>query len=186
MALLRFCCAAIVLAAMALPWGSPAHALAAAPTEYQVKAAFLFNFTQFVDWPPSAFADDGAPLVIGVLGQDRFGADLDEIVRGESVRGRPLVVRRYERVEDIGPCHILFVDRSESERLDRVLPRLSGRSILTVGEFGGFARRGGMIQFATVGNRIQLRVNLQAARAADLEISSKLLRPARIVTSGED
>jgi hypothetical protein len=179
--------AAIVAVLLALT-AAPARAQApAAPTAYQVKAVFLFNFSQFVDWPAASFADGRAPLVIGVLGSDPFGAMLDEIVRGETVNGRPLEVRRYDAVEQIGdPCHILFVGRSQDERLDAVLAALKGRSVLTVGDFEGFARRGGIIRFVTVGNKIRLRVNLAAAQDAKLTISSKLLRPAHIVASGQD
>lgn len=174
---------ASLLAVLLLVASAPALA---APTEYDVKAAFLFNFSQFVDWPEPAFADARAPLVIGVLGSDPFGGGLDEIVRGESVNGRPLVVRRYQRVADVDTCHILFIDRSEQERLGDILASLRGRSILTVGDFDGFARAGGVVRFVTAGNKIRLHVNLDAARAANLTISSKLLRPAIIVAGGQD
>lgn len=164
------------LAALVLP---PVQA--AAPTEYEVKAVFLFNFSQFVDWPAASFADSSAPLVICILGRDPFGSLIDEIVRGEMVNGRPLAVQRHAKVEETGGCHILFIDRSEHERLDRILQRMAGRSVLTVAEFDGFARRGGMIRFMTVGNKIKLRINLVAVERASLTISSKLLRPAEIV-----
>lgn len=160
--------------------------LAAAPTEYQVKAVFLFNFSQFVDWPPEAFAEPQSPLVIGVLGNDPFGADLDEIVRGETVNGRPLLVRRYRSIQELDTCHILFIDRSERDRLGQILAALKGRSILTVGDFEGFARNGGVIRFVMTGNKIRLHVNLDAARLAGLTIRAKLLRPAQIVATGED
>ena len=158
----------------------------AAPTEYQVKAVFLFNFSQFVDWPSASFADGRSPLVIGVLGSDPFGATLDEIVRDETVNGRPLAVRRYDSVEQIDACHILFIERSQDERLDAVLAALKGRNVLTVGDFAGFARRGGIIRFVTVGNKIRMHVNLAAAQEENLTISSKLLRPAHIVAPGDD
>lgn len=179
--------AAIVAVLLALAAAAPGRAQAPpAPTEYQVKAVFLFNFSQFVDWPPAAFADGRSPLVIGVLGRDPFGAMLDEIVRGETVNGRPLAVRRYESVEQVEACHILFIDRSQDSHLDADLAALKGRSILTVGDFDGFARRGGIVRFATVGNKIRLRVNLAAAQQAKLTISSKLLRPAEILAPGGD
>jgi hypothetical protein len=176
--------AAIVAVLLALAAG-PGRAQAP-PTEYQVKAVFLFNFSQFVDWPAAAFADRRSPLVIGVLGRDPFGATLDEIVRGETVNGRPLAVRRYESIEQLDTCHILFIERSQVEQFDTIIAALKGRSILTVGDFAGFARRGGIIRFVTVGNKIRLRVNLVAAQQARLTISSKLLRPAQIVEPGQD
>lgn len=151
--------------------------------EYRLKAVFLFNFAQFVEWPPSAFAEAGAPLVIGVLGEDPFGATLDETVQGERVNGHPLEVRRYRRVDEIGSCQILFVSRTEQGHLDQILDPLKDRSILTVSDADGFALRGGMIGFVTEHNHIRLRVNLDAARAANLTLSSKLLRPAQIVTT---
>jgi hypothetical protein len=154
--------------------------------EYQVKAVFLFNFAQFVDWPTNALPEPQTPLIIGVLGEDPFGAYLDEIVRGEKVNGRPLVVQRYHRVEEVKTCHILFISRSETERLEPILGSLRGRSVLTVGDAIGFAQRGGMIRFMTEKNKIHLRINLEAAKAASLTISSKLLRPAEIVAPGKD
>lgn len=158
----------------------------AGPTEYQIKAVFLFNFTQFVDWPPTAFSDAQTPLIIGVLGDDPFGAYLDETLRGERAKERPLVVQRYRRPAEIKACHVLFISRSESARLDEILASLRGRNILTVGDFEGFAKRGGMMRFLTQGNKTRLRINLEAAKAANLTISSKLLRPAEIIGRGQD
>lgn len=155
------------------------------PNEYQVKAVFLFNFSQFVSWPPQAFPATQTPLVIGVLGEDPFGTDLDEVVRGETANGRPLSVQRYRSAQDIGECHILFVSRSEHKQLGEVLAALKSRNILTVSDDDDFTRRGGMVRFVNDRNRIRLHINLGAAEAAGLTISSKLLRPAQIVRTGE-
>jgi hypothetical protein len=153
--------------------------------EYDLKAAFLFNFAQFVEWPRDCFADPAAPLVIGVLGEDPFGASLDEIVDGETVDDHPLVVRRFHSVDEIGSCHILFISLSESARLEQVLKTLGHRSVLTVGEAKDFTARSGMIGFELAQRRVRLRINLTAANDARLTISSKLLRQAQIVrTSG--
>ena len=149
--------------------------------EYQVKAVFLFNFAQFVEWPPAAFASANSPIVIGVLGENPFGAYLDETVRDEKVNNRPLEVQHYRHVEEIKTCHILFISASETDKYEQILARLQERSILTVGETDGFATRGGMIRFLTEQNRIRLRVNVGAAKAAGLTISSQLLRAAKIV-----
>jgi hypothetical protein len=156
-------------------------AAAGALSEYQVKAVFLFNFSQFVSWPPEAFADPKAPFVIAVLGRDPFGTNLDEVVRGETVNGRPLVVRRFGSVADIDVCNILFIDRTESPRVDAILAMLNHRGTLTVSDFEGSPQRGVMIRFIIEKNRIRLRIDLDSARAARLTISSKLLRPAEIV-----
>jgi hypothetical protein len=152
-----------------------------ASKEYSVKAVFLFNFAQFVEWPSDAFASGQTPLVIGILGDDPFGAYLDQTVRGERVNNHPLVVRRFRRVEDITTCHVLFISRSEVNRLGQILNGLKGRNVLTVGDANGFALEGGVIQLVTENNKIRMRINLGAAKAADLTLSSKLLRPAEIV-----
>ena len=172
----------LALASVLLALASP---LRAATPEYQIKAVFLFNFTQFVEWPATAFADPSAPVVIGVLGDDPFGAALDEAVRGEKAGSRPLVVQRFRRAEEVTDCHILFVSRSEEPRFADIFPRLARRSILTVGDSEGFATHGGMIRFVTERNKTRLRINVEAAKAAGLTLSSKLLRPAEIVESGK-
>jgi hypothetical protein len=176
----------LVLALLMVSNGRNYAAQAAISREYQVKAVFLFNFAQFVEWPPSAFSETQAPLVIGVLGEDPFGAFLDETVRGEKVNNRPLLVERYHRVDEIKSCHVLFVSQSEAARLEEIVAGLKGRSILTVSDAAGFAGRGGMIRFTTENNKIRLRINVEAAKAAELTISSKLLRPAVIVATGRD
>jgi hypothetical protein len=147
-------------------------------SEYQVKALFLFNFAQFVDWQPAAAQ---TPLLIGILGDDPFGTFLDETVRGERVGVRPIEIRRYRQRADIDTCDILFISRSENERIADILPTLRNRPILTVSDAEDFAKRGGMIQFVNDKNRIRLRINLDAAQAANVVISSKLLRLAEIV-----
>lgn len=170
----------ILGSALGLVPGSGLAAQAARPSEYQVKAVFLFNFAQFVDWPPEA-VDSQAPLVIGVLGGDPFGDLLDATVRGEHRGGRAFVVRRYQRVVDVKTCDILFINRSEADRPEDVLANLKNRPILTVSDADGFAEHGGMIGFVTDRNRIRLKINLAVAQAAHLTISSKLLRVADII-----
>ncbi|MEJ1972225.1 MAG: YfiR/HmsC family protein [Lacunisphaera sp.] len=150
--------------------------------EYQVKAVFLFNFAQFVDWPDQTFSDAGAPLVIGVLGDDPFGAYLDELVRNEKIGKHPLAVRRFGRVQDITECHILFVSRAEAGQFDRIAAELKDRSLLTVGDTDSFKPHGGMVRFVMENGKIRLRINVESAKACGLTISSKLLRWATIVT----
>ncbi len=152
----------------------------AASAEYQIKAVFLFNFARFVDWPAKAFPDADSPFVIGILGDDPFGSYLDETVRGEKVNGHPLTVQRYRRAGEIRACQVLFISRSEADRLEQILASLRGRSILTVGDTDDFAARGGMIRLATERNKVRMRINLDAVKAANLAISSKLLRVAEI------
>ena len=150
--------------------------------EYQIKAVFLFNFTQFVDGPAPAFADPKTPLVIGILGEDPFGSYLDELVQGEKVGGRPMIIRRFRRGEAIDTCHILFIGRTETAHSNQTMLSLRGRSILTVGDADAFSRQGGMVRFVTEGGKIRLRINVEAAKAGGLTISSKILRSATIVT----
>ncbi|HEY4366783.1 MAG TPA: YfiR family protein [Steroidobacteraceae bacterium] len=170
-----------VLAALVAATVLLAGSVCAAPSEYQVKAVFLFNFSRFVEWPPSAFASSDAPFVIGVFGYDPFGNQLDETTRGETVNGRPLLIRRVHNVSDAADCQILFVHASEATRLDGILAVLNHRSTLTVSDLDDAARHGVMIALATQEKRIRLRVNVDSARAAHLTISSKLLRSAQIV-----
>jgi hypothetical protein len=160
-----------------------APAPAAAPTEYQVKAAFLFNFSRFVEWPEAAFPDSKAPFVVGVFGFDPFGPDLDAIVHGETVRGRPLVVRRVRDAREASDCQILFIHRSEGPRLAELLSALDQHSTLTVSDIDDDARQGVIIRLVTQQGRIRMRIDVNSARAAQLTISSNLLRSAEIVGS---
>ena len=173
--------AAWVLAALLLLGVVDLPAQTTVPKEYQVKAAFLFNFAQFVEWPPEAFPDKATPLVVGVLGDDPFRGFLGELLRDEKAGNRPLRIEYHRRVEEIKQCHILFISNSESNRLEQILATLKNRSILTVGEADGFAANGGMIRFIAAGTKIRFRINNEAARAVRLTISSKLLRLADIV-----
>lgn len=170
-----------VVFALVLAGAKDLPALPTASNEYQLKAGFLYNFAHFIEWPAKAFADPASPIIIGVLGNDPLASYLDEIVRGEKVNNRSLAIQRYQQIEEIKTCHILFVSESAIAQLQRILISLKGRSILTVGDTDGFARRGGVIRFVTKNNKIRFRINLEAAKAANLTISSKLLRAAEIV-----
>lgn len=155
----------------------------AALSEHRLKAVFLFNFSRFVEWPPSAFATADAPFVIGVFGHDPFGSDLDDVARGETVNGRRLLVRRVQTVQDAAACQILFIPESERANLDEILAALTGSNTLTVSDLDGTAQRGAMIRLITDQDRIRLRINVESARAAGLIISSKLLRASEIVAT---
>ncbi len=162
-----------------------AAAETAISAEYKVKAVFLFNFTQFVEWPAGAFSSDEAPLVIGILGGDPFDAYLDDLVKGEKVGRRPLVVRRCKSPEEIAGCHILFINRSRAAELPQILERLKGRSVLTVSDLDTFNRQGGMMRLATEAGKIQLKISVAPAKSAGLVISSKILSPRTIVPEGK-
>lgn len=150
--------------------------------EYEVKAVFLFNFTQFVEWPPSSFIPAQAPFVIGVFRENPFGSYLEDVVSGEKVNGRPLVVYHYKNLEEIKACHILFINKAEINNLEDILASIKGKNILTVSDAGSFLKQGGMIRFITKDNKIHIQINPEAAKEDDLTISSKLLRVAEIVS----
>ena len=159
---------------------SPPHAGEDRTLEYRVKAAFLYNFVRFVEWPDGQGGSDG-PFVIGILGQDPFGPALDGAVRGKSVAGRPLVVRRLGSASEARGCHLLFMSAKLRRDLPRVLDELDAEGVLTVSELDTFLERGGMINFVIEGDRVAIDINLDAAREAGLDISSQLLRVARNV-----
>ncbi len=179
----RWLAGAFVLLALASSFGAePATPANSPESEYQVKAVFLYNFAQFVEWPARAFPARNSPLVIGVLGKDPFGAYLDELVKGESIAGRPIVVRRFREPDEAGECHILFVSSSETGRMEKIVTALQGRSILTVSDAENFTRAGGMVRFVTESGKLRMRINDGEARASGVIISSKILRAATIVT----
>jgi hypothetical protein len=183
MAVLKRMLRLLLAAGVSFVLSAPASSAADAPTENQVQAVFLFNFSRFVEWPAQTFAAPTDPFVIGIVGTDPFGARLDEAVRNEQINGHPLTVRRFRSASEVENCQILFIDRSEIGRLGQLLAALDHHSTLTVSQADGAAQRGVMIQFATENSHIRLRINVDAARAAGLTISSKLLRPADIVGS---
>jgi len=153
------------------------------PTEYQLKAAFLFNFAKFVEWPPAAFATPTSPIIIGVLGDNPFGDDLERTIRGKTLNARRLEIKEFRSAPQATNCHILFISTSEKKRLPEIFEGLRGTSVLTVGETDRFTETGGMINFVPEGNKIRFQINEIAARSAGLKISSKLLnlasRPTR-------
>jgi hypothetical protein len=137
--------------------------------EYRVKAAFLFNFLKFVEWPSGSAQ---SPLVIGVLGHDPFGDVLDQTVRGKMVNGRSIEIRRYYRIADVKDCNILFLARSESDH--RTVPVQPG--LLTVGESPGFLKAGGIINFYREDNHVHFEIQSSIAHSAGLRVSSQLLK----------
>ena len=151
------------------------------PTEYQIKAAFLYNFAKFVEWPADAFTDPHSPIVLGIVGEDPFGSDLDGIVYAKTVNGRGFMVKRLAPGPDLRTCHILFISSSEKKRLAQILEQLKGSSVLTVGEMDRFVQSGGAVNFLLEQNRVRFEINVDAAARARLKISSKLLALARSV-----
>jgi YfiR/HmsC-like len=181
------CCArpyvATLLAAMLaiLGMASPNAANAAdeQSLEYQVKAAFLLNFTKFIEWPAAAFPDDASPISICILGDDPFGKALDQVIGGEAVNARKLVIERFRRPPVPKSCDVLFISRTEKD-FNNVLNGL-GQGVLTVGEGESFLREGGMISFVLDNRRVRFDINQTTVEGAALKMSSKLLTVARSV-----
>ena len=178
--------AGLLLAAAVCTQVSAASAAPAAPSvtpesERDVKAAFLYNFAKFVEWPPETFADAGSPLVLCVLDDEPFGASLRATVKGETLDSRRLVVRLLRDPRATQGCHVLFIGAAE-KRLPEILAALRGTGVLTVGGAGDFLERGGMIRLFLEQNRMRFDVNLDAAEQSRLKLSSKLLRLAHAVS----
>jgi hypothetical protein len=150
--------------------------------EYSVKGAFLFKFGEFVEWPPGLFASPTDPIVIGILGEDPFGSELNQIVDGHISGGRHAVVVRVRRADQLRNVHILFISQSERDHMDAVSASLQGKHILTVAEF---EHPDVAITFVVENNRVQFDINLPAAEREGLKLSSKLLSVARNVRTGE-
>jgi len=150
--------------------------------EYLIKAAILYNFAKFAEWPAAAFSSDSAPLRICVIGNDPFGPALDSL-DGKTVRNRPLVTGSIASVEEAAACHILFVSASEKDRLEAILDTLGALPILTVADMSQFTTSGGIVALKKAEDRSRLEINVGAADKARLKLSSKLLRLASTVST---
>ena len=151
--------------------------------EYEIKATFMCKFAKFVTWPPEVFSTPGSPIRIGILGQDPFGLVIDKIANRMVVKNRKFVVERCTGESDFGDYHMLFVSRSEENQLKNILSKLSQFPILTISEMDGFYEHGGIINFIITGSRVRFEINADAAKSSGLEISTGLLRIAKIVQS---
>lgn len=149
--------------------------------EYQVKAAFLYNFAKFVEWPPGTFAKSNDPIEICIVGQNPFGSTLEDTVKGKKIGDRAFAVRRLPDTQQAGKCQILFIGAVEEKRTPALLEALKGPGILTVGETGDFTALGGIIGFKLEGPRVRVQIALDTAEHNKLRISSKLLSLAEIV-----
>jgi hypothetical protein len=149
--------------------------------EYRVKAAFLYNFAKFVDWPSQAFKTPQDPIMVCVLGHNPFGNALEEVLRGKSIEGRAFAFRQVADAEEASACQILFISSSEGKHFRSLYGNLKPAGVLTVGEARGFATDGGVINFKLDAGRVRFEINVGAAEHAQLQISSKLLSLAQIV-----
>ena len=173
------------LVALAALWTyAPARA-ADPPTvlERRVKAAFLYKFAGYVDWPAPVFRGAGEPLIIGVIGDDALADELERLVQGRRSAGRPVQVRRIEHPDDPGSVHLLFLGRSHAQRIDEVVEAIRQRPVLLISEAPGALRQGSMINFVIEDGRVRFEVDLDATQRNGLGLSSRLLTVARTVNA---
>jgi hypothetical protein len=154
-------------------------------TEYQVKAAFLFNFAKFVEWPADAFPGADAPLQICVLGQDPFGQEFENVIAEKTINGHRIEVIHPSGVPQAKACQIIFVDSSVRQQARSILRDLRGSSVLTVGDTPGFAGMGGIINFVLDDGRVRFEINVKAAERARLKISARLLTVAKFIVTDD-
>jgi uncharacterized protein DUF4154 len=159
----------------------PASAQASSPNEYAVKAAFLFHFAQFVEWPEGAFQNADSPVVYCTMGEDPFQGALDESFKGKTIDARALQVRHLKEGSEVQGCHVVFIGKTGKRSVTDELTSLGSSPVLTVGETEQFVKDNGMIAFCTEENKIRFAINLGAAERANLKISAKLLALAKTV-----
>jgi len=156
------------------------------PTEYELKATFLFNFARFVRWPETAFQSPSDPIIIGIIGDDPFGTYLDRLLENKQIKGHPFLVNRYTEIHEATRCHILFISRNYQNHLRDIFSILLNKSVLTVSEISHFAVQGGMIKLFTRAHKIRFTINYNTVVRANLKMSSRLLRLAQIVDEQDD
>jgi hypothetical protein len=149
--------------------------------EDQIKAAFVYNFTKFIEWPSKSFADANAAIVIGVLGDSPMAAVLDDVVRDRKVNGRPIIVRPIQGAADAASTHLLFVSAAESARWAQLQAAIETRPVVTVGESPSFAQSGGTINFIVQGDKLHFVINMAAAERSGVKISAQLQKLAAAV-----
>lgn len=191
--------AVLALAMILAPFAQEVRPDSAQSREYQVKAAFLYNFIKFADWPEEKLSDGNEPIIIGIIGKDPFG-DAFVPLKDKQVKGRNAIIKRftgfeelkepdkkdksvpYEKIEAIRQCHLLFICLSEKKHVNEILDSVKEHSVLTVGDVDSFLEAGGIINFVMEEKKLRFEVNYAVAKREKLEIRSKLLRLAKRVT----
>lgn len=178
------CTCSFLLLAFFTVLASPVHLRAESvlQREYEIKAAYLYNFINYIDWPENAFPAPGGTITIGVVGQSPFGAAL-EVLNGKQVKGRTVALKQITDIKDLDQCQVVFINSSEKARLPELLGKLKDLRALTVSEIDGFAQQGGIINFISEHNKVRFEINPDAARQLGLNISSELLKLAKVVKS---
>ncbi len=173
----------MVLAALLVFFGMKGGMLLAGPpSAYQLKTAYLYHFTKFVQWPATVFADERTPFRLCVVGVDPFGKLLDVLSR-KKVKGRSIVIRRLESAAGLTACHLLFVSQSEEGQWQKIFSTVSQKPVLTVSDTEGFARRGGMVNFVRIGNKLRFEIEKDRVAEAGLKMSATMLQVGQLVKS---
>ena len=170
----------VLFAALVCPTGLRAET--PLQRECEIKAAYLYNFINYIDWPENAFPGPGGTITIGIVGQSEFGAALDAL-NGKQTRGRTVALKQITDTKDLAQCQIVFINASEKARLPELLAKLKDARVLSVSEIDGFAEQGGIINFISEQNKVRFEINPDAARRLGLNISSQLLKLAKLVKS---
>ncbi|HXT10993.1 MAG TPA: YfiR family protein [Candidatus Angelobacter sp.] len=183
LASVRYVCSLLLLAFFAALAGPvAARAESALQREYEIKAAYLYNFINYIDWPEDAFPAPGGTITIGIVGQSPFDAAL-EVLNGKQIKGRTVALKQITDTKELDQCQIVFINSSEKARLPELLEKLKDSRALTVSEIDGFAQQGGIINFISEHNKVRFEINPDAARRLGLNISSELLKLAKVVKS---
>jgi hypothetical protein len=169
----------VIMAALGAT-ATPSRAGEVAPSEAQLKAAFLLNFPKYVEWPPNTFPETKSPIIIGVFGDDAVADEFATMSAGKIVEGRPIKLLRVTAPDQCRGCHVLFISSTQNRKLPEILSAIRGANVLTVGDSEEFFNQGGMINLVRHERRIQLEVNLDATGRTELKISSKLLALATV------
>jgi YfiR/HmsC-like len=185
--ILRFTKVSTIFILVTLIFYNTAYTQIPQTTEAQLKAAYLFNFLKFVQWPDSVFDTQDSPIVIGILGKDPFGSVIDELVKNEKIGSHPIIVKRYKNINEVKSCNALYVSSSEGTVLQTLSKDIGTSPILTVSDIDNFSVNGGDIGFYTEGDKLRFTINIKTLQRSDLKVSSKLLRLAKVVSpSGDD
>lgn len=177
-------CACALLLAFFAAFAGPVQLRAESPLqrEYEIKAAYLYNFINYIEWPENAFPAPGGTITVGIVGQSPFGAAL-EVLNGKQVKGRTVTLKQITDINDLGQCQIVFINSSEKAHVPELLEKLKDSRVLTVSEIDGFAQDGGIINFISEHNKVRFEINPDAAHRLGLNISSELLKLAKVVKS---
>jgi len=178
---MKRCYLQIIAIALCIAWAGRPWAASDAAPEYEVKAAFLYNFAKFVEWPTAAFSNSEEPLEFCIIGDDPFGTSIDRIVKGRAANGRAITIRRNVRADAASSCHLVFAVADEEGDMARVVQEVRGAPVLTVGESPSFLDEGGIIGLVIDDGKVRFEINARGAERAGLKVSSQLLKLARTV-----